>query len=541
MQTVLTAMLARMLKALDINDSLILCTCQRTVERTVAEQLDPASAKDKIDELVVQCKGILDGGTKVGRLEQLPALLEIIGIDPLMAKLSALQPALERVWALVGLSPQAPMLKRVQTSLQALATALPEEIEAKFATVRTNIKSLAASIAEGDSVAAVPPVFNLLTAFDVPLLEAMQTVLTAMLARVLKALDIGDNQVLSTCQRAVERAVVEQLDSATVEQPIENVGLGKLVGPEASTAPLLNALAEAVLLLGASSGIAQAPPFSLDQALKLLEALGVSAQDALLSIVSGMFLRKALEAVGVPATHGFQKEARGAVLQLAHRTKEERRRKLDSLKSALQGAGTSVGAGSIPIGPLVAALVEFGIPAKSMAMVMAPLMAQAVLQAAGIPKSHGIMLRVARAARAVVIHARTFEEACGMIGARAASTAGSATTMAATGAAGAVSGDSGPQTAAQAVVSRLGIPMAALHAGLQAAAAAAEERAKKCQRPARRFSSHFEEELAATAVKVASTSAGSQYKVAPEREQKEQKQVQQQLTRLSTLERAAEL
>jgi hypothetical protein len=88
-----------------------------------------------------------------------------------------------------------------------------------------------------------------------------------------------------------------------------------------------------------------------------------------------------------------------------------------------------------------------------------------------------------------------------------------------------VSGDSGPQTAAQAVVVKLGIPMAALHAGLQAAAAAAKERVKERQRPARRFSSHFEETHLATTAKAASTSTGGQYKVAPEHEQKqEQKQ-----------------
>jgi len=238
-------------------------------------------------------------------------------------------------------------------------------------------------------------------------------------------------------------------------------------------------------------------------------------------------LRKALEALGVPATHGFQKEARGVALQLAHCAEEERHRKVAGLKLVLVEAAASVWSGSNPIDPLVAALVELGIQAKSMATVMAPLLAQAVLQAAGIPKGHAVMLRVERAARAVVIHARTLDEACEMAGVRAAPAAGSAA-AAATGAAGAVSGDSGPQTAAQAVVVKLGIPMAALHAGLQAAAAAAKERAKECQRPARRFSSHFEEAHLATTAKAVSTSTGGQYKVAPEHEQKQEEHKQEQ-------------
>jgi hypothetical protein len=66
--------------------------------------------------------------------------------------------------------------------------------------------------------------------------------------------------------------------------------------------------------------------------------------------------------------------------------------------------------------------------------------------------------------------------------------------------------------------------MAALHAGLQAAAAAAKERVKERQRPARRFSSHFEEAHSATTAKLVSTSAGGQYKVAPEHEQKQEEQ-----------------
>jgi hypothetical protein len=459
-------------------------------------------------------------------MEQLPALLEAIGIDPPTAKLGALQPALERVWALVGVSPQAPMLKRVQTSLQVLAKAPPEQAEAKFASVRTDIKSLASSIAEGGFVAAVQSVFSLLCTFEVPLPEAMQTVLTAMLARVLKALDINDSLILGMCQRTVERAVAEQLGPAMAEESVANAGLGKLARSEAGIfQPLMDALAEAVLSLGA--GIDHAAPFSLDQALQLLEVLGVNAQDALLPVVSGTFLRKALEVVGVPATHGFQKEARGVALQLAHCAEEERHRKVAGLKLVLVEAAASVWSGSNPIDPLVAALVELGIPAKSMATVMAPLLAQAVLQAAGIPKGHAIMLRVERAARAVVIHAKTLDEACEMVGVRAAPAAGSAA-AAATGAAGAVSGDSGPQTAAQAVVVKLGIPMAALHAGLQAAAAAAKERAKECQRPARRFSSHFEEAHSATMAKAVSTSTGGQYKVAPEHEQKQEEQKQEQ-------------
>ena len=490
---------------------------------------DPASAKDKIDELMVQCKDILDGGMNLTEaMEQLRALLEAIGIDPLTAKLGALQPALERVWALVGVSPQAPMLKRVQMSLQALAKAPLEQAETKFAAVRTDIKSLASSIAEGDFVAAVQSVFNLLSTFEIPLPEAMQTVLTAMLARVLKALDINDSLILGMCHRAVGRTVAGQLGPAMSEEPVANAGLGKLTRSEAGTLqPLMDALAEAVLSLGAAAGTGHAPPFSLDQALKLLEVLGVNAQDALLPVVSGAFLRKALEAVGVPATHGFQKEARGVVLQLAHCPEEERNRKVAGLKLVLVEAAASVWSGSNPIDPLVAALVELGIPAKSMATVMAPLLAQAVLQAAGIPKGHAVVLRVERAARAVVIHARTLDEACEMVGVRAAPAAGSVA-AAATGAAGAVSDDSDPQTAAQAVMVKLGIPMAALHAGLQAAAAAAKELTKERQRPARRFSSHFEETHLATTAKAAGTSTRGQYKVAPEHEQKQEEQEQEQ-------------
>ena len=75
---------------------------------------------------------------------------------------------------------------------------------------------------------------------------------------------------------------------------------------------------------------------------------------------------------------------------------------------------------------------------------------------------------------------------------------------------------------------KLGIPMAALHAGLQAAAAAAKELTKERQRPARRFSSHFEEAHSATMAKAVSTSTGGQYKVAPEHEQKQEEQKQEQ-------------
>jgi hypothetical protein len=63
---------------------------------------------------------------------------------------------------------------------------------------------------------------------------------------------------------------------------------------------------------------------------------------------------------------------------------------------------------------------------------------------------------------------------------------------------------------------------------LQAAAAAAKELTKKRQRPARRFSSHFEVTHLATTAKAVSTSTGGQYKVAPEHEQKQEEQEQEQ-------------
>jgi hypothetical protein len=479
-------------------------------------------AKDKVELLMAQCKDLLDGGMNLTEaMEQLPTLLETIGIDPLKAKLGALQPALERVWAMVGLNPQMPMLKRVSTSLQALATAQPGQIEAKFAAVCTDIKSITGSIAEGNPVAVLRSVFHLLGTFGVSLPEAMQTVLTAMLTRVLKELDISDSLVIGICQRTVERKVVEQLGSATAEEFMANAELEQLARSEADTLqPLMDALAEAVLSLGTSAGIGHAPPFSLDQALKLLELLGVNAQDALLSIVSGMYLRKALEAVGVPTTHGFQKEARAAALQLVHCTEAERRWKVAGLKSALLGVGASVWSGSNPIEPLVAALAELGISTKSMATVMAPLLAQALLRATGIPKGHATMLRVARTARSAVIHAKTLDEACEMVGVHAVYVAGSATTT------GAAHGDTGTasshqrsqvqlslgsvaaqkasteifcsgqmhdlQTAAEAVVVKLGIPMAAFHAGLNAAVAELEGlKRAKTKAPDRRFLSRL--------------------------------------------------
>ena len=68
-------------------------------------------------------------------MEQLPKLLEVIGIDAVQAKLAALQPALERAWAVVGLDQQAPVLTRVQKSLRALAKAPDEAVAEKFTEV----------------------------------------------------------------------------------------------------------------------------------------------------------------------------------------------------------------------------------------------------------------------------------------------------------------------------------------------------------------------------------------------------------------------
>jgi hypothetical protein len=298
--------------------------------------------------------------------------------------------------------------------------------------------------------------------------------------------------------------------------------------------PLLGALVEAALSLGASGGAGVAPPlFSLEQALQLLQMLGVNAQDALLSVTSGMFLQKALEMVGVPATHDFVKEARGAVLQLANCADDERQRKVALLQTALEAAAVALLSGGNPIRLLASALEELGVSVSSMVVVVAPLLAQAALQAVGIPKGHGVMLRVARKARAAVIHARTFEEACGMVGARVAPAAGSAAAGAvasADGAAGAAGGamnsGMGAEAAALAVVTALGIPIAVFHAGLNAAKLLVNSQAKEAQHPGRRFSSHFEETAESTTTQVVKRATGGQYKVAPEQKQTQDQEQQ---------------
>jgi hypothetical protein len=475
---------------------------------------NPTGAKGKIDELMAQCKGILE--VELGwmeAMEHLPKLLELTGIDLVQAKLAVLQPALERVWVVVGLDHKAPVLRRVEQSLQALAKA-PEEVAGKFTEVHTAMRSLASSVVNAGSAGVVRRVIELLSVFGVPAPEAMPALLSAMLARVLKALGVVDGLVVGACMRTVSRLI----DEAT--QPMRNLqsgGLGAM--PAGALRPLMDALAEAVLslsVLGRAGGAP--PPFSLQQALELLQMLGVNAQDALLSVTSGMFLQKALEMAGVPATHDFVKEARGAVLQLANCADDERRRKVALLQTALLSGGN-------PTRLLASALEELGVSASSMVMVVAPLLAQAALQAVGIPKGHGIMLRVARKARAAVIHARTFEEACGMVGAREAPAAGStgagavASADGAAGAGGAVNSDMGAEAAALAVVTALGISIVAFHAGLKAATAVVNNQAKEAQHPARRFSSHFEETPEATAIQVVKRATGGQCKVAPEEKQ----------------------
>jgi hypothetical protein len=102
-----------------------------TKELLKALKKDPASAKDKIDELMAQSKSILEGAGMglMDLMEKLPKLLQLTGIDAAQAKLAVLQPALERVWTVVGLGQQTPMLRQVEKILQALALKLTKAQE----------------------------------------------------------------------------------------------------------------------------------------------------------------------------------------------------------------------------------------------------------------------------------------------------------------------------------------------------------------------------------------------------------------------------
>jgi hypothetical protein len=434
---------------------------------------DPAAAKGTIDTLMAQCRGILQGGMDLAEAaELLPQLLETVGIDASTAELAALEPALERVWAVVGLDSGAPVLKRVGTALRELIRE-PAHAEAQIAEIRSLINDVAVAVTSYDPGSAVRGVLGLLSSFGIAPPDAMRSVLPAMLTRVLKALAITDSFVVGSCVRTVAQLTVS--NAMAEHDGEEEDGLpnsrqrtmgGFVDAPVHAAAggamqPLVDALSEAVLSLGASAATA---PFSLDQALRLLEMLGCSAQDALLSVLSGAHLRKALALVGVPVTHGFQKEARDAVRALASSAEAQRLASAGSLKSALGAAAGAALHGGNPTGALAEALGALGVSGKSMATVMAPLLAQALLAQAGIPEEHDIRQWVARASRVVVMHAETFEEACGMVGVGVPSAAGET-------AGGACSGGSGLEEAATSaalrVVVKLGIPQAGFWAAVK--------------------------------------------------------------------------
>jgi hypothetical protein len=445
---------------------------------------DPTSAKDEIDVLMAQCKGILEGGMDLTEaVELLPQLLETVGLNSTTAMLAALEQALDRVWAAVGLESGAPVLKRVGATLESLISdpGAAAQAEATFAEVRSLIKDFAVAIKSCDSSAVWSVILQLLSSFGIEPQEAMQGLLPAMLTRVLRALAVTDGVIVSICLRNVAQLTAH--DPQLTPGPHQRT-VGGFVDAMASTAngallqPLMDMLSEAVLSLGTPTGVGDAAPFSIGQALRLLEVLGVNAQDALLSVLSGTFLSKALEMVGVPMTHRFQKEARDSVLALAHCAEAQRQVKVSALESALGAAADAALNGGNPMGPLTEALSAAGVSVRSMSTVMAPLVAQALLRAVGIPKDHSVMQRAASAARAMVLHAESFDEACEMVGAGVPSASGEAAT--AVGVAGFATSASAnavhrgpelesPRQAALAVVVKLGIPQAAFWAAVKQA------------------------------------------------------------------------
>jgi hypothetical protein len=485
---------------------------------------DPAAAKGKLNELMAQCKIILDSGMDLTEaVELLPNLLGLVGIDVTTAKLAALELALERVCAVVGLEMGAPMLKAVGATLKKL-TDQPAHVEALFSDIYALVKDLAAAVASFDAEAAVIAVLTVLLVFGIDLQTGMKGLLPAMLTRVLNSLDITDPRVVGTCLRTMATLVVDNDEGGHGPQ----AGADDSEGPQVTLASrkdaakafvggmadhhsgllrtVMDSLALAVLSF---QDVPDAAPFTVDQALKLLDTMGVSPQDALLDTLSGTYLRNALQQAGVPATHAFQKEARGIVLAVSTCPEDQRQAKIGILKAALEVAADAVHGGS-PAPALVGALSALGANEKSMAMVMAPLVAQAGLRTAGIPQDHDIMQRVDHASRAVVVHAKSFEQACEMVGVDVPMGVGSIGV--------------GSEAAALRVVLKLGIPATMLQKamGEAAEADAVAEGSKVVRRVSRAIFEPADEPAPAPEAKVAAAqrrrSVGGwrgQYKVAP--------------------------
>jgi hypothetical protein len=72
-----------------------------------------ACERPAVETAVTQCQAILDGGLDLHKVvEMIPPLLETVGIDGHVAKWAALEPAVGRVWAVIGLG-SSPILKNI--------------------------------------------------------------------------------------------------------------------------------------------------------------------------------------------------------------------------------------------------------------------------------------------------------------------------------------------------------------------------------------------------------------------------------------------
>ena len=152
-----------------------------------------------------------------------------------------------------------------------------------------------------------------------------------------------------------------------------------------------------------------AAPLSVEKALSLLKMLGIPPRDALLVAVGGVFLQRALESAGVPASHTFQREVRDAVRSLSQRPGSERAAAVGALRRVIAQIEDDQHDSS-PAECLAPVLQQLGVGARSLAAVMAPLLASAVIQRAGVPSGHPFILEVAGAARVAIRNARSLEE-----------------------------------------------------------------------------------------------------------------------------------